>query len=125
MFTQFFKKNKKDIFDPRNDPFGKFNGNEIVYVSQALDSENHSARKPFTIQLEDAFKERFGMKYAISQNSGTSTLHTCLADAGVGASIASGNHTCAKNCAAFIPPDNTKQVEKNVKKCKAVVPKNK
>lgn len=85
MFTQFFKKNKKDIFDPRNDPFGKFNGNEIVYVSQALDSENHSARKPFTIQLEDAFKERFGMKYAISQNSGTSTLHTCLAAAGVGA----------------------------------------
>ena len=40
------------------------------------------------------------------------------AEAGVGASIASGNQTCEKNCAALIPPDKTKQVEKNVIKCK-------
>ena len=62
---------KKDILDPRNDPFGKYNGNEIIYVSQALDSKSHSDRKSFTLQLETAFKERFGMKYAISENSGT------------------------------------------------------
>lgn len=41
------------------------------------------------------------------------------ADAGVGASIASGNHTWAKNWAALIPPDVTRQKEKNVKKCTA------
>ena len=38
------------------------------------------------------------------------------AEAGVGASIASGSHTCEKNCAAFIPPEVTKQNEKKVKK---------
>ena len=47
------------------------------------------------------------------------------ADAGVGASIASGSQTCEKNCAAFIPPDVTKQKEKKVTKCMAFVPKNK
>jgi len=38
------------------------------------------------------------------------------ADAGVGASIASGNQTWAKNWAALIPPEVTRQNEKNVKK---------
>ena len=46
------------------------------------------------------------------------------ADAGVGASIASGNQTCEKNCAALIPPDKTSDIEKNVKKCHAVLPMN-
>lgn len=44
------------------------------------------------------------------------------AEAGVGASIASGNQTWAKNWAAFIPPDVTKQKEKNVKKWMAIFP---
>ena len=44
------------------------------------------------------------------------------ADAGVGASIASGNQTCAKNWAALIPPEVTKQNEKRVKKWIAVLP---
>ena len=47
------------------------------------------------------------------------------AEAGVGASIASGNQTCEKNCAAFIPPEVTKQKEKNVIKCIAKDPINK
>ena len=38
------------------------------------------------------------------------------ADAGVGASIASGSHTWEKNCAALTPPDNTRAIEKTVKK---------
>jgi len=38
------------------------------------------------------------------------------AEAGVGASIASGNQTWKKNCAAFIPPEVTKQKEKSVMK---------
>jgi len=85
MLRKLFSKRSKDIIDPRNDPYGKYNGNEIVYVSQALDTKTRSERKPFTLQLETAFKEKFGMKYAITENSGTSTLHTCLAAAGVGA----------------------------------------
>ena len=47
------------------------------------------------------------------------------AEAGVGASIASGNQTCAKNWAAFIPPDNTSDIEKAVKKCHPDDPINK
>ena len=39
------------------------------------------------------------------------------AEAGVGASMASGNHTCEKNWAAFIPPDKTKHDENSVIKC--------
>lgn len=44
------------------------------------------------------------------------------ADAGVGASIASGNHTWKKNCAPLIPPEVTRQNENNVMKCIAVSP---
>jgi hypothetical protein len=46
------------------------------------------------------------------------------ADAGVGASIASGNQTWAKNCAALIPPERTSVIEKKVKKCHAEDPIN-
>ena len=38
------------------------------------------------------------------------------AEAGVGASIASGSHTWARNCAAFIPPVNTSEIVKKVRK---------
>jgi hypothetical protein len=41
------------------------------------------------------------------------------AEAGVGASIASGNQTWAQNCAALITPDVTSVKEKKVKKCTA------
>ena len=41
------------------------------------------------------------------------------ADAGVGASIASGSQTWEKNWAALIPPDRTRDIEKNVRKCHA------
>jgi hypothetical protein len=40
----------------------------------------------------------------------------------VGASIASGNQTWAKNCAALIPPDNINDIEKKVRKCQAEFP---
>jgi len=40
------------------------------------------------------------------------------ADAGVGASIASGNHTCEKNCAALIAPEVTSEKENKVRKWK-------
>ena len=47
------------------------------------------------------------------------------AEAGVGASIASGSQTWEKNWAALIPPEVTKQNENNVKKWKAKLPINK
>ena len=46
------------------------------------------------------------------------------AEAGVGASMASGSQTCAKNWAALIPPESTNDIENIVKKCQAVEPIN-
>jgi hypothetical protein len=51
----------------------------------------------------------------------TSVDEWISAEAGVGASIASGNQTWEKNCAALIDPEVTIQKEKNVKKCTDVV----
>ena len=68
------------------DKYGKYIGNELKYVTQVLDSENIENKKnPWVLRFETAFAKRFGMKYAIAQNSGTSALHSCLAAAGVGA----------------------------------------
>ena len=53
----------------------------------------------------------------------TSVEEWISADAGVGASIASGNQTWEKNWAAFIEPEVTKQKENRVIKCKAKFPK--
>ena len=72
--------------DITKNPYGKYNGNEQKYVNMVLDSENLEVRKnPFSKRFEKAFAERFGMKYAIAHNSGTGTLHSCLASLGVGA----------------------------------------
>jgi len=47
----------------------------------------------------------------------TTKVDECIrADAGVGASMASGSQTCEKNCAAFIAPEVTRQNENRVKK---------
>lgn len=54
----------------------------------------------------------------------TTSVEECIrAEAGVGASIASGNQTWEKNWAAFIEPDVTKQNENKVIKCNALCPK--
>jgi len=60
---------------------GKYIGNEIKYVTDVLNGSKVS----YVERLEKAFAKRFGCKYAIAHNSGTSTLHTCLIAAGVGA----------------------------------------
>lgn len=50
-----------------------------------LDSENWSATTGNWNQtLESAFAKRFGAKYAVAMNSGTSTLHAALEAVGVG-----------------------------------------
>lgn len=59
---------------------GKYTGNEIKYVKEFLDNK----KIPWTLRLETAFAKRFGVRYAIAHNSGTSALHSCLAAAGVG-----------------------------------------
>ena len=67
-------------------PSGKFNNNELKYILEYLDSENpENDSNPWTARLEKAFSEIFGVKYAITHNSGTSTLHSCLYAAGVNA----------------------------------------
>jgi len=66
--------------------YGKYIGNELKYVTQVLDSENPDNRKnPWVQRFEIAFAKKFRANYAIAQNSGTSTLHSCLVAAGVGA----------------------------------------
>lgn len=65
----------------------KFVGKELDYVSQVLGAETWSSSycegQSWVRSLELAFSEKWGMKYAIAMNSGTSTLHACLVAAGV------------------------------------------
>jgi len=58
--------------------YGKWIGNELKYLKQALNGE------AFVGRFESEFSKVFGINYAIAHNSGTSTLHSCLAAAGVG-----------------------------------------
>ena len=68
-----------------NNPNGKHIGNEITYVLDVLNSENRESRSnPYVGRLEKEFGRAVGLNYAIAHNSGTATLHTCLAAAGVG-----------------------------------------
>ncbi len=63
----------------------RFGGNELAYVTEVLESEfRASTAGGMNQRLERAFAARHGLRYAITHNSGTSTLHTCLAAAGVG-----------------------------------------
>ena len=64
---------------------GKFVGNEINYVTEVLESGMRPiSGTSWTNKLENAFTRRFGIKYAIAHNSGTSALHSCLSAIGVG-----------------------------------------
>ena len=63
----------------------KYLGNELKYIKKVLNSENWSATTGNWNQaLEGAFAKKIGTKYAISMNSGTSTLHAALEAVGVG-----------------------------------------
>jgi len=63
-------------------PYGKFIGNEYKYLLECLDPKNK--KKNFVGLLEDKFSKKVKSKYAIAFNSGTSTLHACLAALNVG-----------------------------------------
>lgn len=71
--------------DLRKNPYGKYNGKEMEYVLQALDSDNPlNKEKPWTERFEEEFCSVMGVEYAIACNSGTSGLHAALVAAGVG-----------------------------------------
>jgi perosamine synthetase len=63
----------------------RFAGNEIKYVTEVLDSGfGSSTSGNMNQRYEAAFAKRFGVKYAVTSNSGTSTLHQALVAFGVG-----------------------------------------
>ena len=63
----------------------KYLGNEFKYLEKVLEGESWSATGgSWTTNLEKEFAKKFGAKYAIAFNSGTSTLHAALEAAGVG-----------------------------------------
>lgn len=70
----------KEIKNP-----SKYLGNELKYLEMVLQAESWSATGGSWNQaLEQAFAKKFGMRYAVALNSGTSTLHAALEAAGVG-----------------------------------------
>lgn len=63
----------------------RFEGNEVKYVSEVLNSGfGSSTSGNMNQRYEAAFAKRFGMKFAVTSNSGTSTLHQALMAFGVG-----------------------------------------
>ncbi|KFM20093.1 UDP-4-amino-4-deoxy-L-arabinose--oxoglutarate aminotransferase protein [Marine Group I thaumarchaeote SCGC AAA799-P11] len=58
-------------------------GNELEYLKSVLSNSKDVKENPFTLRLEEAFCKKYGVKYAIAINSGTSGLHAALIAAGV------------------------------------------
>lgn len=58
-------------------------GNELKYLQEVLSNSKETKENPFTDRLEEAFCKKYGVKYAIAVNSGTSGLHAALVAAGV------------------------------------------
>ena len=81
---------ENNVDAPKLDARGKvskFAGNEIQYICQVLEAETWSSTycdgQSWVRSLEIEFARKWGIKYAIAMNSGTSTLHACLVAAGV------------------------------------------
>ena len=63
----------------------KYRGNELEYLKKVLQSEDWSSTSgSWNKVLEEKFSKFIGTKYAVSFNSGTSTLHASLEAVGVG-----------------------------------------
>lgn len=119
----------------------RFQGNELNYVKEVLDSGfGSSTTGSMNQRLEKAFTRKFGVKYAITSNSGTAALHQALAAIGVGPEdevivpaltvIMSGYaiiYTGAKPVFADVDPDtfliDPEDVERKItKRTKAIMP---
>lgn len=73
------------MYDSTKDTYGKYNGKELEYVLQFLDSENPANKeKSWSQRFEEEFCRVMDVKYAIACNSGTSGLHAAVVAAGVG-----------------------------------------
>lgn len=63
----------------------RFGKQEIKYIKEVLSSGlTSSTSGDMCLRFEKAFAKKVGAKFAISFNSGTSTMHSCLAAVGVG-----------------------------------------
>ena len=63
----------------------RYSGNELNYVKEVLDSGFAAATSgSMNKRFEEAFAQKVGVRYAMTLNSGTSTLHSALAACGVG-----------------------------------------
>ena len=63
----------------------RFGQEELAYVKEVLDSGfAASTSGSMNQRLEKAFAEKFGVRFAVTHNSGTSTMHSCLAAVDVG-----------------------------------------
>ena len=73
----WWPENEADLDSPRQ--------REYDYVKEVLDYGWHNTSSPgFNMRLEQAFAAKYGVRYAITHNSGTATMHSCLIAAGVG-----------------------------------------
>lgn len=61
-----------------SDPTGKFNGKELEYISEFLDTITEKKTKPFVQRFEEEVTRKIGTKYAVACNSGTSALHMAM-----------------------------------------------
>ncbi|MES2059974.1 MAG: DegT/DnrJ/EryC1/StrS family aminotransferase [Patescibacteria group bacterium] len=119
----------------------RFRGNEIKYVTEVLNSGfGSSTSGNMNQRFERAFADKFGAKFAVTSNSGTSTLHQALMAFGVGPGdeviipaltvVMCGYaviHAGAKPVFADVLPDtfliDPKDIEKKItKKTKAIMP---
>lgn len=69
----------------RHDKGWRFRGHERKYVNEVLENGLGSGTTgSFNLRLEELFAKKMGVKYAITSNSGTSTLHQALIAGGIG-----------------------------------------
>lgn len=69
---------EKNNFDPK-----WMSGNELKYIKQVLENRSLVRKNSFTDRLENAFKKKYKVKYAIAMNSGASCLHAAMHAVGV------------------------------------------
>ena len=77
----------------------RFAGNELNYLREVIDSGfGSSTSGGMNNRFEKAFAEKVGAKYAITFNSGTSTLHAALHALNVNAGDYLKWRACRKAC---------------------------
>lgn len=59
-------------------------GNELAYVTEAVETNWVSSAGPFVTRFEHAFAEACGVRFGVACSSGTTALHLALAAAGIG-----------------------------------------